>query len=239
MKIMVINPNTSEEMTGHIRSALEKIKRDDTELTVTCPKKGPITIESAFDEALAVPPTLELVKKANDEGFDAVILACFSDPGLNAAKEISDALVLGIQESALHVASMLGSKFSILTLFPERVPSKEADVWRNKLQNKLASVRPLGMSVMETDQKPDLARKKIYEVAKAAVEEDGAEVIVLGCAGMVGYAEEAAEKLGIVVIDPTSVALKIAEAMVEAGVAQSKRAFFAHPPKKEIKGYDW
>ena len=68
MKIMVINPNTSVSMTDHLRKELMKIKRRDTELTVTCPSVGPVSIESAFDEALAVPPTLELVKKANNEG---------------------------------------------------------------------------------------------------------------------------------------------------------------------------
>ena len=78
MKIMIINPNTSESMTDHIRKESEKIKRSDNALTVVCPTKGPETIESAYDEAYAIPPTLELVKKANQEGYDAVILACFS-----------------------------------------------------------------------------------------------------------------------------------------------------------------
>jgi allantoin racemase len=95
MKIMVINPNTSTSMTDHMRRELVEIKRESTELTVTCPDKGPISIESAYDEALAIPPTLELVKQANQEGYDAVILACFSDPGLFAAKEISDILSSG------------------------------------------------------------------------------------------------------------------------------------------------
>jgi allantoin racemase len=235
MKIMVINPNTSESMTDHMRKELMEIKRADTELTVTCPNRGPISIESAFDEALAIPPTLELVRQANEEGYDAVILACFSDPGLYAAKEISDILVLGIQEISLRVATTLGSKFTILTLFKERIPHKENDVWRNRLTPYLASVRELGMSVLETDAQPERTRKQIMALAKKAVEEDGAEVIVLGCAGMVGYAEEAARKLGIVVVDPTSVTLKIAEAMVEAGLVQSKRGFYARPPEKEIK----
>ncbi len=115
MKIMVINPNTSESMTNHLREELNRIKRSDTELTVVCPDKGPETIESAYDEAYAIPPTLELVKKANREGYDAVILACFSDPGLEAAKEISEIPVIGIEESTLHVAAMLGARFSVMT----------------------------------------------------------------------------------------------------------------------------
>jgi allantoin racemase len=235
MKIMVINPNTSVSMTDHMRRELEPIVRPGTELTVTCPERGPISIESAYDEALAVPPTLELVRKANREGYDAVILACFSDPGLYAAKEISDILVVGIQEVSLRVATTLGARFTILTLFKERIPHKENDVWRNRLTPYLASVRELGMSVLETDERPEEAKRRIKEVARKAVEDDLAEVIVLGCAGMVGYAEEAARELGIVVIDPTSVTLKYTEAMVEAGIVQSKRAFYARPPEKLIK----
>ncbi len=235
MKIMVINPNSSLDMTNHIRKALEVIKRPETELVVTCPDKGPVAIESAYDETLAAFYSMDLVKKANAENYNAVIIACFSDPGIVAMKEISDILVVGIQEASLHAASMLGNRFTILTPIKKRIPSKYNDVWRNKLSNNLASVRELGMTVTETDEKPDLAQKRIMEVAKQAVEEDGAEVIILGCAGMTGYAEKVAKKLNIVVIDPTIVAFKYAEAMLEAGIKQSKHALYAHPSPKEYK----
>jgi len=233
MKIMVINPNSSKEMTHSIRTALEKIKRPDTELTVTCPDKGPIEISSAYDETLAAYYMMDIVRKANQDGYDAVIVACFSDPGLVPAKEISDILVVGIQEASMHVASTLGYKFTILTPGAKRIPSKYNDVWRNKLPYNLASVRPLGLTVTETDANPDLAQKRILEVAKQAVEEDNAEVIVLGCAGMVGYAEKAAKELGVVVIDPTSTAFKYTEALVDLGLTHSKRALFAQPSDKE------
>jgi len=235
MKIMVINPNSSVDMTNHIRKTLKGIKRPETELVVTCPDKGPVAIESAYDEILAAFYSMDLVKKANMENYDAVIIACFADPGLIAMKEISDILVVGIQETSLHVASMLGNKFTILTPMKKRIPSKYNDVWRNKLSNNLASVRELGMTVTETDEKPDLAQKRIMKVSKQAVEEDGAEVIILGCAGMTGYAEKVAKDLNIVVIDPTSIAFKYVEAMAEAGIMQSKRALYAHPSEKEYK----
>ena len=233
MKIMVINPNSSKEMTGAIRKVLEKIKRPDTELTVTCPEKGPIEISSAYDETIASFYMMDLIRQANQEKYDAVIVACFSDPGLVAAKEVSDILVVGIQEATMHVAATLGYKFSILTPGAKRIPSKYNDAWRNKLPNSLASVRPLGMTVTETEAKPELAQERILDVARKAVEEDHAEVIVLGCAGMVGYAEKAAEELGVVVLDPTSTAFKYTEAIVDLGVSHSKRALFATPSEKE------
>ena len=235
MKIMVINPNSSTDMTDHVRRALEAIKMPDTELTVVCPDKGPIAIESAYDETLAAFYSMELVRKANREGYDAVIIACFADPGLVAAKEISDILVVGIQEASFHVASTLGYKFTILTPAKKRIPSKYNDVWRNKLPYNIASVRELGMTVTETEEKPDLARERIMDVAQKAVDEDGAEVIILGCAGMAGYADEVAKKLNIVILDPTAVALKYTEAIAGLGVKQSKRALYAHPADKVYK----
>jgi allantoin racemase len=198
MKIMVINPNTSQSMTDHLREELNRIKRGDTELFVTNPDNGPHVIETDYDELLSAAPTLRLVKQANREGYDAVILACFSDPALVAAREISNILIVGIHEVSLHVAAML----------------------------------------METDADPIRTKQRILEVSRAAAEQDGAEVIILGCAGMVGYAEEAARELGLVVIDPSSVALKICEGMVEAGLVHSKRSFYSPPPDKDYRGLD-
>jgi allantoin racemase len=235
MKIMVINPNTSESMTNHISEELKRIKRSDTELTVVCLDKGPETIESAYDEAHAIPPTLELVKRANQEGYHAVILACFSDPGLEAAKEISEIPVIGIEESTLHIAAMLGARFSIMTPRRQRIPIRKEHVYMRGMDHFLASVRSLDLSVAETDADPEKTKKRVLEVARTAVEEDGAEVIILGCAGMAGYAPELESKLGVKVLDPTAVALKIAEAMADLGLKHSKLGLFAPPPKKRFK----
>ena len=235
MKIFVINPNTSQSMTDHIRDVLIPIKRPDTELVVTCPDKGPETIESAYDEAYAIPPTLELVKRANKEGYDAVIIACFSDPGLHAAREISRIPVVGIEESSFHVAAMLGARFSIITPRKARIPAKEAEVRMCGMSHFLSSVRSLNLSVAETDSDPERTKKKILEEAGKAVEEDGAEVIILGCAGMTGYSEEIEKKLNVKVIDPTSVALKITEAIADFGLTHSKIGLYANTPEKIFK----
>jgi len=235
MKIMVINPNTSESMTNHLREELNRIKRSDTELTVVCPDKGPETIESAYDEAYAIPPTLELVKKANREGYDAVILACFSDPGLEAAKEISEIPVIGIEESTLHVAAMLGARFSVMTPRKERIAARKEHVYMRGMDHFLASVRSLDLSVAETDADPERTKKRVLEVAREAAEKDGAEVIILGCAGMAGYAPGLESKLGVKVLDPSAVALKVAEAMADLGLRHSKLGLFAPPPEKKFK----
>jgi allantoin racemase len=231
MKILLVNPNTSKSMTRHLEEEMSRLKRPDTELTVVCPERGPETIESAYDEAMAVPPTLELVRKANREGYDAIILACYSDPGLEPAKEISEIPVVGIEEATLHMAAMLGAKFSVLTPSRHRIPSKKAHVHMRGLDYFLASVRSLDLTVAETDADPEKTKRRIIEVSRKAVEEDGAEVIILGCAGMAGYAPAIESALNIKVLDPTAVALKIAEAMVDLKLVQSKAGLFSTPPK--------
>jgi allantoin racemase len=235
MRIIVINPNTSISMTDHIREGLMPLKRSDTELTVTCPDKGPETIESAYDEAYATPPTLELVKKANLEGYDAVVLACFSDPGLHAAREISSIPVIGIEESSLHMAAMLGAKFSIMTPRKTRIAAKQEEVHIRGMDYFLASVRSLDLSVAETEANPEKTKQRIFDVATKAVQEDGAEVIILGCAGMAGYAPELEKRLKIKIIDPSAVALKLAEAIVDLGLTHSKTGLYATPPEKVFK----
>jgi allantoin racemase len=102
------------------------------------------------------------------------------------------------------------------------------------LDHFLASVRSLDLSVAETDSDPDKTKKRVLEVSRQAVE-DGAEVIVLGCAGMAGYAPELESKLNIKVLDPAAVALKVAEAMVDLGLTQSKIGLFSTPPEKTYR----
>jgi len=142
---------------------------------------------------------------------------------------VSEILVLGIEETSLHVAAMLGHRFTVLTPLPQRVPKKEREIKALGLGEALASVRPLGLTVTETEAEPERTKARVLEVSRKAIEEDGAEVLVLGCAGMTGYSEDIEKFLGVIVIDPTSITLKVAEGMVEAGLKHSKRALYRTP----------
>jgi allantoin racemase len=235
MRVFAINPSTSESVTEHLRRELAKVKRPDTELTVVNPEHGPVSIESAYDEALATPPTLELVRQANQEGYDAIVLACFSDPGLDAAKEISEIPVIGIEEATLHVAAMLGHKFSITTTGRNRAPTREIHVRLRNVETAYASALVMDMPVLEMDAHPEEAKARILELAREAIAEHGTEVVMLGCAGLAGYAEDIERELGTVVLDPSSVGLTVAEAIVDLGLAHSKVARFAFPPERETK----
>ena len=234
MRILVVNPNTTEAMTEHLRRELTPLANAGTELEFVNPEHGPVSIESAYDEALAIPPTLDLVRGAERDGFDAVVLACFSDPGLTAARELVSIPVVGIEESTLHLAAQLGHRFTVVTTFQERVPSKIEHVVASGLASRLASIRPLGMSVLEMDADPARTKARILEVAGAAVRDDGAEVIILGCAGLAGYAADVERELQIAVLDPSPVALKTAEMLVDLGLRHSKRGLYSLPRAKTI-----
>lgn len=226
MRILVVNPNTSSSMTDRLRRELEPVKGPGTELTVTNPAEGPPAIENAADEASAIPPMLALIRDAAPH-HDAVVIACFSDPGLDEARALVSIPVVGIEESSLHLAASLGRRFTILTSRAARVPAKVEHVARLGLSSRLASVRPLEMGVLEMDSAPDRARSRILEVAAAAAREDGAEVVVLGCAGLAGHAAALGPALGVVVIDPSPVALLTAELLVRLRLSHATRGLHA------------
>jgi allantoin racemase len=234
VKILIINPNTSESMTEHLARTLAPVKGPDTEVVCVNPARGPVSIESAYDEALAIPPTLELIRQA-EGNYDAAVIACFSDPGLHAARELVSIPVVGIQEATMHAAAQLGFRFTITTTFPKRVPAKIEAVRMAGLESRLASVRPLHMTVLEMDREPERTKARLIEVAQAAADEDGAEVVILGCAGLAGYAADVEDATGMKVLDPSPIALKTAEMFVSLGLMHSKRGLFASPPVKLIK----
>jgi allantoin racemase len=221
IKILVVNPNTSGSMTDRLRRELEAVKGPATGLTVVNPAEGPPAIENAADEACAIPPMLALIREYAPH-HDAVVIACFSDPGLEEARALVPIPVVGIEESSLHLAAMLG-RFTILTSRAARVPAKIDHVADLGLSTRLASVRPLGMGVLEMDADPERARARILEVGGAAVREDGAEVIVLGCAGLAGHASALGPALGVTVIDPSPVALLTAELLVRLGLVHGRK----------------
>jgi allantoin racemase len=235
LRVFVINPNSSRAVTDHIHRELDKIKRPDTELTVVNPPHGPVSIESQCDRELVKPHVLDLVGEANDDGQDAVIIACFSDPGLDAAREISLIPVIGIEESTLHLAAMLGHRFSPVTALTQHIPTRDLHARMAGFGHAYAATLVTGMSVLEMEAHPTKTKRRILAEARQVLAEDGAEVIVLGCAGLSGYARDIEKELGVVVLDPTAVALKVAEAFADLGLRHSKLARFAPPRAKEIK----
>ncbi|CPZ59340.1 Probable Asp/Glu racemase [Mycobacteroides abscessus] len=127
MRIRVINPNTTEAMTKSIAAAAQSAAWAQTSVTAVNPSMGPASIESHYDEALSVPGILAEIRRAESEGTDGYVLACFGDPGLDAARELATGPVLGIAEAAMHTASHLGRGFSVVTTL-ERTAGRAWDL---------------------------------------------------------------------------------------------------------------
>lgn len=237
MRILIINPNTSLEITDEIHKSARKYSRPDTIIETTCPRKGPRSIESAYEEDLSAEGVLEKVIEGNKNKFDAIIIACYGDPHLHGAREISNIPVYGIAESSMHLACMLGYKFSIITVSERSRPSFEELVMKIGLTSKCASIRSLEIPVLEIQNSEKVINAMIL-TAKRAIQEDGAEVICLGCASMSGLDKHVEREVGVPVLDGVVCAIKIAESLYEYQLKLSKVKAFAMPEPKEFVGMD-
>jgi allantoin racemase len=180
--------------------------------------------------------------QAERDGADAVVIDCMGDPGMDAGREATSLLVLGPAQTAMHLAALLGHRFSIVTVLDAVVPLLDDLATKYGLAGKLASIRSVDIPVLELDDHERLVGALVSESVKA-IEEDGAHAIVFGCTGMRGCADGLRASLadagypGIPVIDPVIAAFKIAEAMVDLGLTPSQRTYPA-PREKSIVGYD-
>ena len=238
MRILVINPNTSTEMTEAIDTIAKKYARADTEIETVCSREGPRSIESAYERDLVAQGVLERVMEGNERKVDAIIIACYGDPHIYSAREISEVPVFGIAESSMHVACLLGYKFSIVTIREQSRPRLEELVKRIGLESKCASIRTTTMSPLDLQKDPGVTLKVLTEAARAAIEEDGAEVICLGCAGMAGFDKQMEEELQVPVLDGIVCAVKVAEVVFDYQLKQSKIKAFKKPGPKDFLGME-
>ena len=227
IRILVINPNTTESMTKAIESAANAVASSNTEIIARNPISGPASIQGYYDEAICIPGVLELIRDTPD--FDAVIIACFDDTGLDAARCITDAPVVGIGESAYHIASLISNKFSVVTTLSRSVPALEQNLIRYGLSTRCIRVRASDVPVLELEQPKSDARKKISNEIRLAITEDHAEAVVLGCAGMADIAKSLSDEHGLPVLDGVACAVSLCEGMVRLNVKTSKVGGYAIP----------
>jgi allantoin racemase len=237
-RIKIINPNTSEQMTRSIAAAARAQAMSGTEILCVNPVQGPESIESYFDEYLALPGVLEEVARGDrEEGIDAFVIACFGDPGLWGARELTEKPVIGIGEAAIAMAGFLAPSFSVVDVLDRSRHMTEQLIRRCGAQDRCRSVRTTNLAVLEFVSDPDRGLRALEEESCRAVSEDGAESILLGCAGFVDFMEALRGKLGVPVIDGVIPALKFAEALVAMGYTTSKLRTFRPPEPKRITGY--
>lgn len=193
---------------------------------------GPPSIESEYEAALVVPELTRSVPRAAREGLDAVIIGCFSDPGLGALREIVSIPVVGPGTSAVHLAAQLGNRFAILSPLEESRPRVERHVAALGFEARLAAVRGIGMSVLDVARDREGVLDRLAEIGRAAIRDDHADVLVLGCMsmGFLGITDDVQKRLEIPVVNPVVAALKTAEMIVALGLSHSRLAY-PTPPK--------
>ena len=238
-KIKVVVPVATTVWNDATKKMMDSYKEGDTELDLVSIKEGPESLECTYDEAHVELSTVKMAEMAEQEGYDGVIIYCFSDPGLRAAKEKLSIPVTGIGEASMHFASLLGNKFTIISAGPSsHFPNQRRRV-QDKLRlcgfdHKCASVRSLKIPVLDLERQKSEEEKRLFEEARKAVEEDGADVIVLGCGWMLGVEKRISKELGVPAVIPGAAALKICESLIRMGLAQSKRCFTTPPEKKRF-----
>jgi allantoin racemase len=237
MRILLINPNTTEEFTKRVQEIADRYASPGTSALAVNPTSGPKSIESVYDELLSSFGTLECALEHLD-AFDAFVIACYSDhPTIYALREITEKPVLGIAEASMYMACMLGHQFSVVTTNEEWEPLLWDAVRHYGLADRCASVRSTRMPVLALETaSPEETYQMILMAAQRAVDEDDAEVICLGCAGMTGLDKRLQKDLGIPVLDGVVCALKLMEGLVGYGVSTSKRRVYATPGYKPIVG---
>ena len=236
MRLKVINPNTSLAMTELIGAAAQSVAAIGTTIVAVSPPMGPVSIESHYDEALAVPGLLHEIAAGEREFFDGYVIACFGDPGLDAARELATAPVLGIAEAAMHAAVMLGRKFSVVTTLGRTTGRAWDLAGHYGFAARCASIYACEIPVLELEDPSSDAAKLIEQLARRAIDEDGADSIVLGCAGMAAFCEALGNRLGVPVIDGVSAATGMLESLVRMKVSTSTRSEFARPIPKAYEG---
>ncbi|MEW5865861.1 MAG: aspartate/glutamate racemase family protein [Bacillota bacterium] len=234
MRIVYVVPGTMDEKEMARRgSLLREWAASGVEVDITGVTEGPASIESMYEEYLSIPATAKKIFALEQEGYDAAILGCAGDPGLDAMREIaSRMLVVGPGETSMVVAAMLGYRFSVLTVMDSMISSTYELAHKAGVAAKLASVRAVNVPVLELALNRKATLAKIISVGREAIEKDRAHVLALGCMsmGFLNVAEEVQEALGVPVVNPSKVALKMAEALVGGNLCHSKKAF-ALPPK--------
>jgi allantoin racemase len=228
MKILVINPNTTASMTRTIELAALRVARPDTEIVARSPSGGVASIEGNADGIVSAFHMLSVIRA--EARVDGIVIACFDDTGLHAARELVECPVVGIGEAALHAASLVSARFSVLTSLQRSVAILE----RNAVASgwSLTTFRVHASDLAVLDLESDSAYGTLLERARAVLAHDHSECLVLGCGGMSHWTSRLTRDLGVPVVDGVAAAVSFVEGLVAQGLGTSKAISYASPRSK-------
>lgn len=205
--IVLINPNSTDAMT---KAMIETASKAGVVLEGWTSLDGPAAIQGPKDGAACIPPLLTLVHKASNAGAKAIIIGCFDDTGLNAARNIAACPVIGIGQAAYHMAVLSGRRFSVVTTLAVSVPVLESNIHAYGFTSKLARVRACGVPVLDLETDPAGTAPAVVDEINRAVAEDNVDTVVLGCAGMVHIPAYFGETRAVRLVDGVTSAAQLA-----------------------------
>jgi allantoin racemase len=212
VRILVVNPNTTESMTALIERCARAVAGPGVLVDAVNPATGPAAVESSVDEVRAAPGVVQAVREGEATGYDGFVVACFGDPGLDAAREVASGPVVGIAEAGMRTATYLGRSFSVVTTLPRAIGPTRDLVRRYGLADQCAGVHACDIPVLGLED--PTAREVLAEACHEALEKDGSEVLVLGCAGMADLVPVLTKRLGVPVVDGVAAATATAVSLV-------------------------
>lgn len=225
-------PGGKEKMAERLH-ILRKITYADNAIDIYDISHGPASIESMYEEYLSIPSTAERMLELEKLGYDAAILGCFGDPGLDGIREvIHNMIIVAPAESSYLLASMCGYRFSVITATDSLTKVMSQLARRYGLEGRLASVRAVNIPVLDLQDNKDLAMSVFHQEAEKAVQEDGADTLVIGCMSLAFLAadHQLVIEAEAPVINPVMATVKVAESLGAMGLVHSKVAF-PTPPK--------
>ncbi len=235
MRIKAVIPNYGVDALERVfRASIDSVKAPNTEVVLEFVKGGVESIENNYDEQLSQFFIIQSMETAEREGFDAVTVLCAGDPAISAVRDALNIPVIGIFESAVYLACLLGRKFSVVTVLDDAVPVLEEKIVALGLERRCASVRSVNIPVLDLEKEHERMIEALSSESLRAINEDRADTIVLGCAGMSEAAKAVARRVGVPVIDPVVAGIKMMELVHGLGLSHSRKAYFYPRPKKRI-----
>ncbi len=230
MRITILNPNTTLAFTERLAALGQRLAAPGTTVLARSPSHGTPSVECHVDEVVATLGVLDVIAEEETLGTDAYVLACFGDTGIEAARELAAGPVIGMTEAALSAAAIVADHFCVVTLPPRTVIQAERVVRRLGLGHR-CRVRAIDVTVDDCVALDRTLLAAMIEESRRALDQDSAEAVILGCAGLGELVAPMREALGVPVLEGVGLALKLAEGLVANGVATSKRGAYGPPPR--------
>jgi allantoin racemase len=239
--VPVVKGYRAEDWLVETQKGYQGYARVESVIHTEAIKSGPQTIETWYSKQMAIPEILRLAREAEKNGFNAAVIDCMSDPGLDASREAVSIPIIGPAQTSAFISASLGHRFSILGTRSDMGHKFETQMAEYGITPRLASVRTTGLSVQEVESNPDALISALIDAAEKAIIQNGAHVLIPGCTGMIGIASALREALlekglDVPVLEPPAAAIKMAELLSDLRLSHSKITF-PLPPVKSIPGF--